>query len=83
VPCVAVGYLPALRGSSHLFVSTGFRSQRGRPPQLDGQRLRTHLDGLLGLGCNGLSGRFGGGFHVEGDVRLYLGREAKEGYRKD
>jgi hypothetical protein len=42
------------------------------------QGLRTHLDGLLGLGCNGLSG-LGGGFHLGGECKDILGERGEGG----
>jgi hypothetical protein len=38
---------------------------------------RIHLEGLLGLRRNGLSGRFGGGFHLGGVVKWDFEREGR------
>ena len=75
VLCVAVGYSPALRGSSHLFVSRSAWCS----PRLDSQRPHTHLHGLLGLRRNGLSGRLVRGFHVGGEYEDRLGERCEEG----
>jgi hypothetical protein len=53
--------------------------QLGRPRDQIDRQLRTHLDGLLGLGRNGLSG-LGGGFHL-GVLCEDIYEVGREGYR--
>jgi len=75
--CLLFAGTAGLRGSVRFTSCSLFRSSVALSPgatSVSGENgLRTHLDGLLGLGHNGLRGWLGGGFHGGFDCGGELG----------
>ncbi len=79
----AAGLRGSIRFASRSFFVVRLHSAPGRRHECKWENgLRTHLDGLLGLGHNGLSGRLEGGFHNGPGCAGELGTERERDGRE-